>query len=594
MVVQGRGTPPVSGHESTSTYAETPSAATPASASRPPLYSLDQFKALRELGQGSYGVVKEVKHAVTGETFAMKVLQKERIVTRGLQEQLKREVLTQLRMKHPHLVQMLYYFEEPAEIFCLLEYGDGGQLFRYLKRQGANGVPEQRAALFFRDSTHGLAHLHSLRIAHRDLKPENILLFGKDLRAKIGDFGWCVELSEDKPHRLTFCGTLDYVAPEMLRGEPHNTAVDLWALGVLLHEMLLAKAPFTGSCQKETMDLICEADLRLAPQSLPRGPEALIRGLLRLHPASRTTAAEVLQHRWLAPAAAMVALAPAPPAEPAPPPRAAPKPKARAAAPTKATTPEVDEQGLDATQVVPRRAQRPQALEVPAPERVQGLPPHAARVAADAPEVLRPQDSPQLPDAGDEADGVPEPPPLPSDMPSRGRFGAGLVSESDDLDITDADVPSLDPALLWRNRQRAPRLDGLPARWPPGALDPQDPSPQRGQHVPRPGAGRGSRVNDQSDSVGAFTLLDDNDLLSSVEDRRISLHELEDRPVGGLRVVRGAGARPTYEADPLPGPVLPELGGLEATAPYSADCCISASVVRTVPRAKARSVRRSC
>mmetsp|Transcript_69416 Transcript_69416/g.195936 ORF Transcript_69416/g.195936 Transcript_69416/m.195936 type:complete len:656 (-) Transcript_69416:29-1996(-) len=262
-------------------------------------YTLSDFETTRELGTGSFGVVRQVVHRETGETFAMKVLEKQRVVERGLEEQLKREVLTQLKANHPNVVRMLYYFEDSARVNCLLEYADKGQLFAYL-RNHVSGLPEPRAAQFFSDSAQGLAYLHGLGVAHRDLKPENILLYGESLRAKLGDLGWCVEITAERPDRGTFCGTPDYLSPEMWLNEPHDTAVDLWALGVLLFEMLVARAPFAARSQKDAMELILAARPEFPPGAMSQGPQELISGLLQREQKGRTPLAKVLQHPWVA------------------------------------------------------------------------------------------------------------------------------------------------------------------------------------------------------------------------------------------------------------------------------------------------------
>jgi len=264
-----------------------------------PQYTLSQFRADGDLGAGSFGQVRRVVNEETGEIFAMKVMEKEKVVQRGLQEQLRREVLTQLRVRHANVVKLHYYFEDAASIYCLLEYADAGQLFAYLQKH-PKGVPEPRAAQLFADSASGLGYLHSLRVAHRDLKPENILLFGQQLRAKLCDFGWCVELTPENPQRTTFCGTMEYVAPEMLTSDPHDGSVDIWALGVLLYEMLLARSPFAGASQKETMERICEVRYELPKGVMTPGPEELIRGLLVIEAHARKPLARVLRHPWVA------------------------------------------------------------------------------------------------------------------------------------------------------------------------------------------------------------------------------------------------------------------------------------------------------
>eukprot|EP00419_Tripos_fusus_P004447 CAMPEP_0172696160 /NCGR_PEP_ID=MMETSP1074-20121228/27859_1 /TAXON_ID=2916 /ORGANISM="Ceratium fusus, Strain PA161109" /LENGTH=492 /DNA_ID=CAMNT_0013516865 /DNA_START=67 /DNA_END=1541 /DNA_ORIENTATION=+ len=274
-------------------------AAATAGRSGQPQYTLSQFRADGDLGAGSFGQVRRVVNEETGEVFAMKVMEKEKVVQRGLQEQLRREVLTQLRVRHANVVKLHYYFEDAASIYCLLEYADAGQLFAYLQKH-PKGVPEPRAAQLFADSASGLGYLHSLRVAHRDLKPENILLFGQQLRAKLCDFGWCVELTPENPARTTFCGTMEYVAPEMLTSEPHDGSVDIWALGVLLYEMLLARSPFVGASQKETMERIIAVRYELPKGVMTQGPEELIRGLLQMEAHARMSLARVLRHPWVA------------------------------------------------------------------------------------------------------------------------------------------------------------------------------------------------------------------------------------------------------------------------------------------------------
>merc|ERR1719469_328912 len=105
----------------------------------------------------------------TGENFAMKVLEKERVRQRSLEEQLKREVLTQVRVKHPNVVRLHYYFEDAHRIYCLLEFADKGTLFQLIKNL-ARGLPEDKTAKLFGDSAAGISYLHGLHVVHRDLK----------------------------------------------------------------------------------------------------------------------------------------------------------------------------------------------------------------------------------------------------------------------------------------------------------------------------------------------------------------------------------------------------------------------------------------
>jgi len=271
---------------------------TRSSGSRGPRYTLNQFKHQEELGAGAFGTVKRVVNKDTGEVFAMKVLEKDRVRQRSLEEQLKREVLTQVRVKHPNVVRLHYYFEDAHRIYCLLEFAERGTLFSLIKTVG-RGLPEDKAARLFGESASGLHYLHGLHVVHRDLKPENILLFGAGPTAKLGDFGWCVELTPKEPERRTFCGTMDYLAPEMLNSEPHDYSVDLWAMGVLLYEILLGRAPFAASSHKEAMEKICSVRYQIPPASIPEPAENIIRGLLVHAKEKRTPLAQVLQSEWI-------------------------------------------------------------------------------------------------------------------------------------------------------------------------------------------------------------------------------------------------------------------------------------------------------
>ena len=133
-------------------------------------YLLSQFSPMCQLGAGSFGVVQKCVNSTNGGVYAMKTIEKARVIEKDMGEQVKREVLTQLKVKHKNLVRLHYYFEDAARIYCLLEFADQGQLFAYLKAE-KRPLPEPRAASFFFDTARGIDYLHSLRIAHRDLKP---------------------------------------------------------------------------------------------------------------------------------------------------------------------------------------------------------------------------------------------------------------------------------------------------------------------------------------------------------------------------------------------------------------------------------------
>ena len=138
-------------------------------------------------------------------------------------------------------------------MYLVLEYAEGGNLFYYI-RNTRKRLSEQEVFQYFYETCSGIDFLHKAGLIHRDIKPENLLLSPllgdkNQFCLKICDFGWCVE--SDEP-RSTFCGTLEYMAPEMLQNEPHTNTLDLWSLGILLFELFHGNAPFTG---KTPMDI---------------------------------------------------------------------------------------------------------------------------------------------------------------------------------------------------------------------------------------------------------------------------------------------------------------------------------------------------
>jgi serine/threonine protein kinase len=151
-----------------------------------------------------------------------------------------REVELHKRLKHDNIVKLYTSFEDEQYVYLVLEYADKGNLFFYIRKRS---LKEAEAYHYFRQTCAGIKYLHDNGLIHRDIKPENLLLSGEDVHTlKICDFGWCAEQGDEG--RSTFCGTLEYMAPEMLSNAPHDKSLDLWSLGILLYELVHKKAPF--------------------------------------------------------------------------------------------------------------------------------------------------------------------------------------------------------------------------------------------------------------------------------------------------------------------------------------------------------------
>eukprot|EP00359_Climacostomum_virens_P003163 CAMPEP_0204918302 /NCGR_PEP_ID=MMETSP1397-20131031/16062_1 /ASSEMBLY_ACC=CAM_ASM_000891 /TAXON_ID=49980 /ORGANISM="Climacostomum Climacostomum virens, Strain Stock W-24" /LENGTH=647 /DNA_ID=CAMNT_0052091551 /DNA_START=1 /DNA_END=1941 /DNA_ORIENTATION=- len=244
------------------------------------------------LGKGSYGEVRLVRQRTTGSLFAMKVVHKKQFERQSKLSVLLREIDVHRSLKHPHIVQLFDHFEDDRCIYLLLEYAPGGSLFSSITKQ--RGLGESDGARTFKETCEGILFLHENNIIHRDIKPENILI-GADGSVKICDFGWSYKGTDT---RTTFCGTLDYMAPEMLTGKGHSFQVDIWALGVLLYEILHGYAPFNAKADKDKQRQILNAEVRFASH-ISEGARDIITRTLKKNPTERMSLTQILSHPWV-------------------------------------------------------------------------------------------------------------------------------------------------------------------------------------------------------------------------------------------------------------------------------------------------------
>ncbi|VDP90485.1 unnamed protein product [Echinostoma caproni] len=212
------------------------------------------FQLLKVLGKGGYGKVFLARKIDTGQTYAMKVLKKASIVTNAkdtAHTKSERNILEMI--KHPFLVQLHYAFQSPGKLYLVLEFLAGGELFMQLEKEGV--FMENQASFYLAEITLAIGHLHSMGIIYRDLKPENVLL-DIEGHVKLTDFGLSKERVDRDNLTHTFCGTIEYMAPEILLRQGHGRAVDWWSLGTLMYDMLSGAPPFTGEDRKQTIDLV--------------------------------------------------------------------------------------------------------------------------------------------------------------------------------------------------------------------------------------------------------------------------------------------------------------------------------------------------
>lgn len=246
---------------------------------------MDSFELLKVIGKGSFGKVMQVKKKDTGEIFAMKVLHKDAVIARNQLEHTKAERHILQAVQHPFLVGLRFAFQSEQKLYMVLDYLNGGELFFHLKKSAR--FSEERARLYAAEIVLALGHLHSLGIVYRDLKPENILL-DKDGHIRITDFGLAKESVVDNSSAQTFCGTPEYLAPEILSGTGHGRAVDWWSLGTLLFEMLTGLPPYYDQNLNIMYRKILQEELKF-PKDLIKSADAkdLLTKLLDRNPETR-------------------------------------------------------------------------------------------------------------------------------------------------------------------------------------------------------------------------------------------------------------------------------------------------------------------
>jgi len=246
--------------------------------------TIEDFTLHKVVGTGNLGKVMLVSKKDTGEYYAMKILNKEHVVQQDETEHIltEKRVLTQ-GIKHPFLVGVHYCFQTNDKLYFVLDYINGGELFFHLQREST--FSEDRVRFYAAEIILALEFLHNIGVVYRDLKPENVLL-DSDGHIAITDFGLAKDGIDDEAKTKTFCGTPEYLAPEVVLGERYGKEVDWWCLGTVVYEMLCGCVPFYNPDVQEMYKNILSANIKY-PQTLSDQAVSFMMGLLKRNPEER-------------------------------------------------------------------------------------------------------------------------------------------------------------------------------------------------------------------------------------------------------------------------------------------------------------------
>ncbi|GAA5881260.1 hypothetical protein JCM3774_002867 [Rhodotorula dairenensis] len=253
----------------------------------------------KTVGEGSSGRVKLAKHRVTGQYAAVKIVPKPRKKDQDRANKMllgiEREIVIMKLIEHPNVLRLLDVWETGSELYLIMEYVEGGELFDYLVRRKRLHADEARH--YFQQIISGVDYCHRFNICHRDLKPENLLL-DSEKNIKIADFGMAA-LEREGRLLETSCGSPHYASPEIVAGENyHGSSSDIWSCGIILYALLTGVLPFDHGDIRTLLSLVKRGEYYMPPE-LPTDAQDLIRKMLVVDPEKRIKMDDVLRHPWV-------------------------------------------------------------------------------------------------------------------------------------------------------------------------------------------------------------------------------------------------------------------------------------------------------
>ena len=258
--------------------------------------SVCEFVLGEKLGEGNFGVVRMAINRQTGEKVAIKILEKSKLTNYNDKIRLEREINILNKIHHPNIVKLFCTIETDRQIFIIMEYIKGNELFQYILVR--KKLEEEEAFYFFIQIINCIDYLHKVKIAHRDLKAENIIIEQGKKEIKLIDFGLS-NIYEDGQFLSTPCGSPFYAAPEMLEGKSYKgSTVDIWSAGIVLYYMLCGHFPFEDSSNDQLYKKICKGKFEI-PKFLSKNAKDLISKILVVNIQRRINIKDIKKHPWV-------------------------------------------------------------------------------------------------------------------------------------------------------------------------------------------------------------------------------------------------------------------------------------------------------
>ncbi len=254
----------------------------------------------KPLGKGAFGEVWKVIHENSQKVYCMKILDKRDIFEQKLINQINKEINIMYNVNHPYSVKIVNHFEDNEKIYLIMELANNGTLYQLIqmnKKEKNKNLDLIKKIII--QTIEIIKHLHSLNIIYRDIKPENLLL-DDDYNIKLCDYGWATYFTPGK-FLTVYCGTPEYVSPEMIKKYPYNEKVDIWGLGVLIFELVFGYAPFASNFNEDRYNNIKTGKINW-PKDLNdenKNLKDLIEKILKTNPKERITLDQIENHPWL-------------------------------------------------------------------------------------------------------------------------------------------------------------------------------------------------------------------------------------------------------------------------------------------------------